>query len=120
MMMVALMAAGCGSALHTVANVSEVVAYGSLACDAGSTRWAMHAGGYAEVNPVMGAEPSSGMIAGYFTGISSAVFGMNRAFSVHHEAAGDVWRVATNLVVLAMEQDAIRGNHDAGVPLCGY
>ncbi len=119
LVLVALM--GCASGLHTVANVTEGAAYASLACDAGSTRWAMSTGGYMEANPVMGAAPSSGTIAGYFTGVGAGVFAMNRAFSHgQSRAAGDVWRIATNLVVIGMEQDAVRGNHDAGVPLCGY
>lgn len=98
-------------------NVTEGAAYASLACDAGSTRWAIRTGGYVEQNPVMGEAPSGGEIAGYFAGIGGITYAMNRAYG--HGSDGDVWRIVTNLVVIAMEQDAIRGNHDAGVPLCG-
>jgi hypothetical protein len=109
----------CTSALHVTANVTEGAAYASLTCDAGSTRWAIHTGGYIEQNPVMGEAPSGVEIAGYFSAIGAGVFAINRAYSHGGHVAGDVWRIATNLVAIGLEQDAIRGNHDVGVPLCG-
>ena len=116
------MTMGCSTALHAVAAVSEGAAYASLACDAGSTHWAIHSGeGYMEVNPVMGASPSGNEVAGYFAAVGTGVFAMNRAFSHgQSQVAGDVWRIVTNATVVVLEQSAIRGNHDAGVPLCGY
>ena len=115
------MTMGCAPALHAVAAVSEGAAYASLACDAGSTHWAIHAGGYMEANPVMGESPSGGTVAAYFTGVSAGVFAMNRAFS-HGKSrvAGDVWRIALNTVVVVLEQRAVASNGDAGVPTCGY
>ncbi len=106
-----LLLVGCAGTMHRAAQVTEVLAYGSLACDEGSTD-TMARAGWGEANPVMGTHPSRAVIVAYFAGVSSAVFGLNRV-------SPDWVRVAGNLAMTAIEIRADRGNYAYGVPTCG-
>lgn len=106
-----IVATGCAGALHRTAQVSEVLALGSLACDAGSTDTAVR-GGYTEQNPIMGPSPGTGEVVGYFTTVGAGVVALNAALP-------DWARVAGNVVLTALEVRAERGNYAQGDSTCG-
>ncbi len=97
--------------MHRAAQVTELAAYGSLACDAGSTDTAVH-NGYVETNPVMGEHPGTGVIAPYFATVGAAVTGFNRI-------APNWLRIVGNITMAVVEVQAVRGNTSLGVPVCG-
>lgn len=102
---------GCFSFVHRAAQVTEIAAYGSLACDAGSTDTAVR-GGYHEQNSIMGDHPGTGVVAAYFVGVGAAVLGLNRV-------SPDWLRIVGNLTMVVVEVRAERGNNSIGVPVCG-
>ncbi|HEY1814911.1 MAG TPA: hypothetical protein VGG74_21335 [Kofleriaceae bacterium] len=128
---------GCADmprAVHYAAIATEVVAEGSLACDAASTHTALVEGEMAhdptihETNTALGAHPDVGAEVAYFGGIGVALAGVNETFEFggehmrgateRHRVAADLWRIATNLVVTGIEIDAAAYNaqnhaHDA-------
>lgn len=99
------------SALHYGAITTEVMAQGSLVCDAGSTHSAINRG-YMESNPVMGSHPDGQVVAAYFTGTAAGV-------AIYNRALPDILRIAANLIVVGVEYDAVSYNTSVGVPLCG-
>lgn len=122
--------AGCADmprAVHYAAIATEVVAEGSLACDAMSTHTALQTDiGSHEDNPLMGLHPDTGMEVGYFGGIGAGVAGANAAFAIggehataKHQLAGDVWRIVLNVIVTGVEVDASMNNVTRGAGFCG-
>jgi hypothetical protein len=101
--------------LHYAAGATEVLAQGSLACDAGSTRWAVEgpgAGKFMETNAIMGDHPTGRNVATYFAASIVVTAGANRVLP-------DILRIAGNLVLIGVEYDAVSSNTSVGVPLCG-
>lgn len=121
-MLLALLISGCAQTIHWTANVTEVAALGSLACDAGSTHDALTYGGgrFYETNPIMGAQPTTNQQVAYFGGVTAGLVGINYAFTKgQNHVAGDVWRILANVLVTGVEYYAVKANTDVGVPLCG-
>ena len=117
---------GCAPTLRIAAAATELLAEGSLACDATSTRAAMKApsrftGGVKfEENQLLGPDPSIDDEVAYFGAIGAGLAGLNYVFTlgVNH-AAGDVWRIIANVAILAIEADAIANNDTVGAHGCG-
>ncbi len=104
---------GCAGAVHRIAQVTEVTAYGATACDYGSTHSAMSRGNhYTETNMVLGEHPDDVTLTGYFALVESGVWFANRTLP-------DWARVALNVTITVAEVYAERGNHSVGVPSCG-
>lgn len=99
--------------LRITAVATEVLAQGSLACDAGSTRSAVQLGGQ-EQNLVMGTHPDGSVITAYFVGSGVGVAAYNRVLP-------DILRVAINVLVIGGELAAASGNSSANprVGMCG-
>jgi hypothetical protein len=105
----------CAPALRYTATTTEVLAEGSLVCDGFSTSYAMREPKhYGETNPMLGQFPSDARLTAYFGTIGATTFAANRALG-----RWPVARILLNVVVLGIEQDAVRSNMDVGVPLCG-
>lgn len=110
------LAAGCSPTtvrrgLHYTAIATEIGAQGSLACDAGSTRVAIHDYHAPEQNPIMGDHPGGDVIGAYFVGSSVGVAAYNRVLP-------DILRVAANVIVIGAEFSAAVGNSQA-IPTMG-
>lgn len=120
LVLVACLVAGCSTALRRTAQVTEALAVGSVACDGMSTRYAIRSQRYFETNPMIGAFPSDGALAGYFGTVGGGVAAANAAAGELPDGrAGSILRVALNLAVLAVEVDSVGSNVGVGVPLCG-
>lgn len=118
----ALLLTACSTTtvLRRAADVTEVVALGSVACDAMSTRYAVRSGRYFETNPMIGSFPADSQLAGYFGTIGGVVAVTNATTSAASGGrVASLLRIAVNLAVVAVEVDSVGHNGVVGVPLCG-
>lgn len=113
-------ALGCSMALRRTAQASEVLAYGSLACDMNGTHVALQAR-YAENNPFLGEFPSTEQLGFYFGNVAAGVFGLNRIATAAFgdEDVASVARIVLNSTVLAVQVKALEWNAGQRVSLCG-
>jgi hypothetical protein len=110
LVLVALM--GCASAMHRVAQVTEVTAYGAMACDYGSTSAALSNPKYYETNMVLGDHPDGATLTSYYALIESDIWFANRVLP-------DWARVAINATVTAIGFRSDLRNAGLGVTHCG-